>query len=78
MKKRRKNARYYIFLSVIGAALFALARALATAERGYPAIGGELFFLFLPLCGYLDRRMNREHESTGNGGENACRKSMCK
>lgn len=39
----------YKALTVAGIALFIVANAWATAQRGYFAIGGEMMFLMLPL-----------------------------
>lgn len=44
-----KGEGVYKVLTVAGVALFAAANAWATSQRGYWAVGGELFFLLLPL-----------------------------
>ena len=43
----------YAFLLAVGVVLFKQANAYAYAQRGYEAIGGEGFFLLLPLLWYL-------------------------
>lgn len=43
----------YVFLLAVGIVLFKQANAYAYAQRGYEAIGGEVFFLLLPLLWYL-------------------------
>lgn len=51
--RRVGNLLFYAMLAGIGVALFQWGHAYATRERGYIAIGGELFFLFLPLFAWL-------------------------
>lgn len=46
-------AAKYAFLLAVGIVLFKQANAYAYAQRGYEAIGGEGFFLLLPLLWYL-------------------------
>ncbi len=43
----------YAALAVAGVILFRIGQARALAERGYEAIGGEGFALFLPVIYYL-------------------------
>ena len=43
------NAAKYVLLTVAGIALFERARPFAFEQRGYEAIGGEVFLLALPL-----------------------------
>lgn len=43
------NAAKYVLLAVAGIALFERARPFAFEQRGYEAIGGEVFLLALPL-----------------------------
>lgn len=45
----------YRVLSVIGAALFVASNVWATAQRGYWAVGGEMFFLALPVYVWMAR-----------------------
>ena len=45
----------YKVLSVIGAALFVAANVWATTQRGYWAVGGEVFFLALPAYVWMAR-----------------------
>lgn len=44
---------FYAVLAGIGIALFKWGHAYATRERGYIAIGGEMFFLLLPLLWWM-------------------------
>lgn len=44
---------FYAVLAGIGIALFRWGHAYATRERGYIAIGGEMFFLLLPLLWWM-------------------------
>lgn len=39
----------YVFLTACGLILYRAGAACALAERGYIAVGGEVFFLLLPL-----------------------------
>lgn len=50
----------YVFLTACGIALYRAGAACALAERGYKAVGGEAFFLFLPLFYYLFSTMIRD------------------
>lgn len=59
---RRKNRRervngativLYAMLTVAGILLFRAGAAYAYAERGYRAVGGEVFALFLPALFYF-------------------------
>lgn len=43
----------YAFLAVCGVILYRAGAAYALAERGYFAVGGEVFALFLPLFYYI-------------------------
>lgn len=43
----------YAALTVAGILLFRVGAAYALAERGYKAIGGEVFALFLPVFFYI-------------------------
>lgn len=52
----RKHGRAilkYAILTACGIALYCIASAFAFAERGYRAVGGEIFLLFLPLWYWL-------------------------
>ncbi len=55
-----KNVIKYLFLSLVGAAAFVAANSAATVDRGYYAIGGEVFFILLPLFWYLFGQMARD------------------
>ena len=45
----------YRVLSLVGAALFVAANVWATTQRGYWAVGGEVFFLALPAYVWMAR-----------------------
>lgn len=45
----------YRILSFVGAALFVAANVWATTQRGYWAVGGEMFFLALPAYVWVAR-----------------------
>lgn len=47
------NVAKYAALTVAGILLFRVGAAYALAERGYKAIGGEVFALFLPIFFYI-------------------------
>jgi hypothetical protein len=49
----RKKLFTYVIRQAIGILLFLTAHAYATAERGYEALGGELFLLGLPIFIWL-------------------------
>lgn len=51
----RKGAEVYRVLSFVGAALFVAANVWATTQRGYWAVGGEMFFLALPAYVWMAR-----------------------
>lgn len=63
----------YVLLTVAGFALFEWAHAVASAERGYEAIGGEVFLLALPLVWFglesMIRDMVTMAREFGKGGE---------
>lgn len=48
-RKRGWTVAKYMFLTACGFVLYRAGAACALAERGYIAVGGEAFFLFLPL-----------------------------
>lgn len=52
-RKRKKTWKdtlwTYILLTIAGIILFRIGSDIAYAERGYKAIGGEMFALFLPV-----------------------------
>lgn len=63
MNKFQEFMRKYlisIILAVIGFAgllgIYGIAHILATAERGYEAVGGELFVLVIPFYIYAIRK----------------------
>lgn len=51
-------------LELIGIFLYGIASQFAYMERGYEAIGGEVFFLFLPLfyCLIVDTINGFKHD----------------
>lgn len=53
MKKILKAAIKYIFIALFGVVLFALTSQVANASRPVASIGGEAFFLIIPLVWWL-------------------------
>ncbi len=51
MKKIFKYIGYGVLLGTVALVAFEIAHELATMERGYDAIGGEIFVPFLVLFG---------------------------
>ncbi|MEG1563825.1 MAG: hypothetical protein RR365_08875 [Bacteroides sp.] len=56
----RKAVIKYAVLSLLGIVLFNLCSKLALNERGYYAIGGEVFMLLLPFFYYIITSTARE------------------
>lgn len=52
-KVSRATIALYAALTVAGIMLFRAGAAVAYAERGYNAVGGEVFALFLPAFYYI-------------------------
>ena len=52
-RQRKAHRAKYEALTVAGILLFRVGAAYALAERGYKAIGGEVFALFLPVFFYI-------------------------
>lgn len=50
----------YAALTLIGILLFRSGQARALAERGYEALGGEVFALFLPVLYWMVARVVRD------------------
>lgn len=50
----------YAALMVLGILLYRIGAARALVERGYSAIGGEVFALFIPVFYWLFSRMIRD------------------
>lgn len=50
----------YAALTLIGFLLFRAGQARALAERGYEALGGEVFALFLPVLYWMVTRVIRD------------------
>ena len=68
-KQRKWRLRDYISLAVVvkyaaltlvGVLLFRAGQAHALAERGYEALGGEVFALFLPVFYWMMSRIIRD------------------
>lgn len=53
MRRMYKSLLRYSVLTVIGIVLYKYGAEAALAERGYHAIGGEIFFLFIPFLAPL-------------------------
>lgn len=60
-KKRdwRKTILKYLYITIIGIGLFAISTMQLEKSRGYKAIGGEGFLLFLPLIYFLSASLQR-------------------
>ena len=52
-KVKRATIALYATLTVAGILLFRAGAAVAYVERGYSAVGGEVFALFLPVFYYI-------------------------
>lgn len=50
----------YVVLSLVGFLLFRIGHACALTERGYEALGGEVFALFLPVLYWMVARVVRD------------------
>lgn len=50
----------YAALTLVGFLLFRAGQARALAERGYEALGGEVFALFLPVLYWMVERVVRD------------------
>lgn len=50
----------YAVLTLLGILLFRAGQARALAERGYEALGGEVFALFLPVLYWMVTRVARD------------------
>ena len=55
MKHRTKEVLFYLLMECVGIALYVLAHASATKQRGYVAYGGEIFLVMLPFFVYIIR-----------------------
>lgn len=64
-----KAVAKYAALTLIGFQLFRAGQAHALAERGYKALGGEVFALFLPLFYWLAARVARDALGARGGKE---------
>lgn len=70
--RRKKTAVKYIALTLLGVVLYKCGAAIALSERGYFAIGGEVFMLFLPLfCWVFSRLMRDAIKPKREGGESS-------
>lgn len=63
----KKVSVKWIALSVLGVALFLLAHKLATVERSYDAIGGEMFMLLIPLFVWVVQDFKKFFKEDENG-----------
>ena len=74
------NVAKYAALTVAGILLFRAGAAYALTERGYKAIGGEVFALFLPVFFYIAsvavrdwfRDIKQEFQKEDNDDEETC------
>lgn len=57
----------YTALTLAGILLFRAGQAHALAERGYEALGGEVFALFLPVLYWMVERVVRDTLSARGG-----------
>lgn len=64
MKKILKTAIKYISLAIVGAFLFVAASPIANENRPAASIGGEAFFLALPLFWWLIDETLKDFEGT--------------
>lgn len=53
----------YLILTPASFGLFKVCAAVAYAERGYEAVGGEVFVLLLPLVWYIVERWRKKEKS---------------
>lgn len=53
----KKTILKYLYITIIGLGLYCLTSDMATAQRGYQAVGGEAVFLLLPLLWGLVERI---------------------
>ena len=59
----------YAALTLVGVLLFRAGQARALAERGYEALGGEVFALFLPGFYWMVSRVIRDALYINGGGK---------
>lgn len=64
MNKIIKTVIKYISLAIVGAVLFAAASQVANASRPAASIGGEAFFLTLPLFYWLADETLKDYKRT--------------
>lgn len=57
----------WIVLSILGVALFLLAHKLATVERSYNAMGGEMFMLLIPFFVWVAQDFKKFFKEDENG-----------
>lgn len=53
MRINTEKIAFYVTLTVAGILLFRAGAAYAYTQRGYTAVGGEVFALFLPVFYYI-------------------------
>lgn len=63
----KKVSVKWIALSVLGVALFLLAHKLATVERSYNAMGGEMFMLLIPFFVWYVQDCKKQLKEDKNG-----------
>ena len=57
----------WIALSILGIVLFMLAHKLATVERSYNAMGGEMFMLLIPFFVWVAQDFKKFFKEDKNG-----------
>lgn len=57
----------WIALSILGIVLFLLAHKLATVERSYNAMGGEMFMLLIPFFVWVAQDFKKFFKEDKNG-----------
>lgn len=63
----KKVSVKWIALSILGIVLFMLAHKLATVERSYNAMGGEMFMLLIPLFVWIAQDFKKFFKEDKNG-----------
>lgn len=63
----KKVSVKWVVLSVLGVALFMLAHKLATVERSYNAMGGEMFMLLIPFFVWVAQDFKKFFKEDKNG-----------
>lgn len=63
----KKVSVKWIALSILGIVLFLLAHKLATVERSYNAMGGEMFMLLIPFFVWIAQDFKKFFKEDENG-----------